>query len=307
VKLEVAYQKKLVEDAKRKSELTWKELAQCLHLSKAYLKSDLRYERVLLPESVYKRLCRLTDVDCSKHIIAVLDPNWGKVKGGRIGGSLSKPKPARLLVDHSSSELAEAIGIMLGDGNSWMRPGFYYVRISGHSENDREYLLNHVRVLFSRIFKIQFNVSIHKTSKELTLTKGSKDLVYTLEHWGFPPGNKKRNNVGVPSWVFESKEYLEACVRGLVDTDGSVCPITGRKYPYIWFNSSIPNLRNTFALAMGTLGFRLAKWSCKGTPQTYIAKKSAIERYSKEIGFNNPKHKRHWGPGGVDRSNLAQL
>lgn len=124
----------------------------------------------------------------------------------------------------------------------------------------------------------------------------TKDLVFTLKHWGFPPGNKKRNNVEIPSWIFQRKEYLKACIRGLVDTDGSVCPITGRKYPYIWFSSTIPNLRKTFTLAMEKLGFRIAKWTGKGTPQTYIARKFAIERYFKEIGFNNSKHKRYWAP-----------
>lgn len=296
IKLEMGHQRKLVEEAKRESELTWKELAQRVRVSKAYLKSDLRYERVLLPENVYKRLCKLVGADYNKLIVAVLDPNWGRAKGGRIGGRLSKPRPARLLADHPSPKLAEAIGIMLGDGNSWMRAGYYYIRISGHSEDDRKYLLHHVRTLFLKVFKTQFDISFHKTAKELILTKGSKDLVYTLRHWGFPPGNKKCNNVGIPSWVFESKKYMKACIRGLIDTDGSICPITGRKYPYIWFRSSIPNLRKTFALAMETLGFRLAKWTGKGTPQTCIARKSVVEKYLKEIGFNNSKHKRYWAP-----------
>ena len=286
----------MIEEAKRKSGLTWQELAQRAGVSKIYLKSDLRYERVLLPENVYKEFCNLVVKDYDKYIVDVLDPNWGRAKGGRIGGRSSKPKPVHLLVDRPSPELAEAIGIMLGDGNSWTKTGYYYVRISGHSEDEREYLLNYVRVLFLKVFNIRFDVSTHNTAKELTLTKGSKDLVYTLEHWGFPPGNKKHNNIGIPSWIFESKEYMKSCVRGLVDTDGSVCPITGRDYPYIWFSSSIPNLRKTFTLVMETLDFKLAKWTGNGTPQTHIAKKSVLERYFKEIGFNNPKHKRYWAP-----------
>ena len=296
VKLEPTWQRKLIEQAKRKSGLTWNELAWHVHISKAYLKNDLHYERVLLSERIYNELCKLLGKCYDEHIISVLDSNWGRVKGGRISGSLSKPKPVHLLTDRPSSELAESIGIMLGDGSSLMRGGYYYVRISGHSEDERDYRLHHVSPLFSRLFEVRFNLSIHKTAKELTLTKGSKDLVYTLKHWGFPPGNKKRNNVRIPSWIFESQEYLKACVRGLIDTDGSVCPITGRKYPYIWFSSSIPNLRKTFTSAMEILGFRLAKWTGRGTPQTCIAKKSAIKKYFEEIGFNNPKHKRYCAP-----------
>jgi len=45
---------------------------------------------------------------------------------------------------------------------------------------------------------------------------------------------------------------------------------------------------------MDTLGFKLAKWAGKGTPQTHIAKKSLIEKYHKEIGFNNAKHNKRF-------------
>ncbi len=296
IKLEIGHQRKLIEKAKRESELTWNGLAQRLKVSKAYLKNDLRYENVLLTESLYKRLCRVSFDNYDKYIVSLLNPNWGRVKGGQISGRLSKPRPVSLLVDYPSSELAEAIGIMLGGGNSWMKDSYYYVRISGNSEDEREYLVRHVSNLFSRVFKVKFDMSFHKTAKELTLTKGSKNLVYTLAYWGFPPGNKKRNNVEIPSWIFKSEEYLKACIRGLIDTDGSVCPITGRNYPYIWFSSAITNLRTTFGLAMEILGFRIAKWTGNRTPQTHLAKKSLVERYAEEIGFNNPKHKRYWAP-----------
>lgn len=167
IKLEPTYQRKLCEEAKRESGLTWGELAKRVRVSKAYLKTDLCYERVTLPKNVYEKLCKLVADDYDDRITAVLDPNWGRAKGGSIGGRLSKPRPTRLLVDHPSPELAEALGIMLGDGNSWMKHGFYYVRVSGNSEDDKNYLLHHVRPLFSKVFKIQFDVSVHKKCKEM--------------------------------------------------------------------------------------------------------------------------------------------
>ena len=81
--------------------------------------------------------------------------------------------------------------------------------------------------------------------------------MYTLNNFGIKPGNKKQNNVGIPNWIFDSKKYLRACIRGLIDTDGGVCAITGRNYSYIWFNSDIPNLRKTFSEAMQLLEIKL--------------------------------------------------
>jgi len=283
IRLRSGYQKKLIEGVRRKSGLTWRELAGRVNLSKNYLKTDLRYARVLLSEDTYRTFCDLAGRDYNRHVVEVLNPNWGRIKGGRIGGSISKPRSVSLLVNGPSPGLAEAIGIMLGDGNSWVKPGYYYIRVSGHMEDDKDYLLDYVRPLFSKIFKVRFGMSAHKTRKELFLVKGSKDLVYTLKEYGFPPGNKISNNVCIPPWIFKSNEYLKACIRGLIDTDGSVSPITGRTYPYIWFKSSIPNLRRTFTLAMNMLGFKLAKWTGKGTPQTYLAKNLWLRSIVKKL------------------------
>tara|TARA_Y100000034_G_scaffold106488_1_gene135238 strand:+ start:697 stop:1605 length:909 start_codon:yes stop_codon:yes gene_type:complete len=292
IRLKKGIQKKLIETAKEQTNLPWKELGEKVGVSGVYLNKDLKNGRILLPERTYKRLCKLTNINYDRHILEILPANWGQKKGGKA--STPTYKKERLLTEKYSSELAEIIGILLGDGNSWSKPGFYYVRVCGHSEDDREYLVNFVKPLFKKVFGVSLNEYVHPTQKELFLTLGNKNLVYTLKHFGFPPGHKIRNNVEIPKWILESESYLKACIRGLIDTDGSVCPITGRNYPYIWLTSSIPNLRTTFQKAMNILGFDIAKWSKKQNPQTFIAKKVHIQKYYKEVGFNNPKHIRRY-------------
>jgi hypothetical protein len=39
---------------------------------------------------------------------------------------------------------------------------------------------------------------------------------------GLPCGNKIRNRASIPSWIFENEKYLKACIRVLIDTDGSI-------------------------------------------------------------------------------------
>ncbi len=288
IKLKTGFQRNLIERTKKIKKLTWNELSKQLGVSGNYLRIDLRYENILLSERIYKDLCKLSGLDYDKYIIKKLDKNWGRSKGGK----LSKPKErrAKILVKKHSIRLAEIMGIMLGDGNLWERRGFYYTRICGHKVDDREYLLSHVKPLFKRVFNIDMKLYYHKTTKEAYLTKGSKDLVFTLKYFGLKSGNKIANEVGVPAWIFKSKKYIKACVRGLIDTDGTVLPITGRNYTYIWFTCGNPTLRGDFEKAMKILGYKIAKWNFSRTPETYIGSKELIRKYYKEIGFNNPKH-----------------
>jgi len=285
------FQKKLIEDIKESSRLTWNELGTFANIPSGYLKSDLRYEKRALSLDYYHNLSKLSSQDYSQFIIKKLDDNWGRSKGGKI--SKPSPNPIITLVDKPSIKLAELVGIMLGDGNIWVnkkKNGYYYTRISGHSINDKKYLLGYVKPLIYDLFKIKMETYYSKESKCMHLTKANKNLAYNLNRFGICFGNKLKNNIEIPGWVFSSKDFLKACIRGLIDTDGSVCSITGRDYTYIWFKSAIPNLRISFSKAMSLLGYKTSGWSKIGTPQVYIGQKNLIRKYYKEIGFNNPKH-----------------
>lgn len=286
--LEPGIQRKLIKTAKIKSKFTWPKLASAVGLSETQLRASLFHEKHYISENCYNKLCKISEMNFNSKIMKKLDDNWGRSLGGK--NSVSKPRVAKLLVNEHSAGLAEIIGIMLGDGNIWSKKGFYYVRVAGHLRDDREYLLNYVRPLFKKIFGIEMQIVEYENHSEMFLQKGSKDLVFTFLKYGLPQGSKIKNKVGIPGWIFNSKDYMRACIRGLIDTDGSVYCITGRPYTYISYRSFNPILRKTFQKAMGILGFKICKWTSKGKSQTYIAKKRLINKYYTEIGFSNPKH-----------------
>jgi len=287
MKLKKGKQTELILKAKQNK--SWKQLAKELKVNEAYLGNELKKGTRLLSEELYNKLIKIANKDYSQYVLEKLNDNWGRAKGGK--NSLKNPK---LLVEKPSKEFAELIGVILGDGSIWSKNNYYYLRICGDSEKDREYLLNYVKPLFETIFNKKMFVYKHKNHKEIFLSIGSKDVVFTLNYWGLLAGNKKHNNQGIPKWIFESEDYLKACVRGLIDTDGSLCPITGRDYDYIWFSSNIKNLRKTFSLAMNQLGFRNSKWNIRKnrTPDTYIGNKKDIEKYIQTISFKNDRHLR---------------
>lgn len=295
IKLKKGLQKELILSAKLN--LTWRQLAQKLDMSPLYLKNEVRNELVLLSDKIYNKLCAIAKINYDFHIIEKLNNNWGMSKGGKNAGL--KNKKAKILVKNHSAKLAELIGIILGDGNIWVKNGgYYYVRICGDAKKEKDYLLNHVNPLFESIFGVKMHLRRHNKDTGLILTKGSKNIVFTLNRFGIPSGSKIKNNVGIPSWILSSKKYTRACIRGLIDTDGSVFPLKGRNYPYIWFSCNIPKLRKTFKIAMKNLGFKLSKWNFREghAAETYIANKYMVKRFSKEIHLKNKKYDEYYAP-----------
>ncbi|VVC02797.1 tRNA-splicing ligase RtcB [Candidatus Bilamarchaeum dharawalense] len=194
----------------------------------------------------------------------------------------------------NKEQLAEILGIFLGDGSIYINKqhGVIQIVITGHLQNDFNYLVHYVKPLLEKNLSAKFRIKQHRFNA-IQIYNQSKYVAIKLNRLGFPSGNKVKNNVEIPSWVFGSRKYIRACIRGLIDTDGSVCPITGRNYPYIWFKCRIPKLRKSFSKAMNLLNYRISNWSIRKdhVGQTYIGQKSLIYRYYKEIGFNNTYHK----------------
>lgn len=208
---------------------------------------------------------------------------------------LFKIKTPRVLCDRSSA-LAEVVGIMLGDGCLYEKPftSHYQIHIAGHLTQDKEYLLNYVRPLFERVFNLKMCVKVDNTNNCLYVWKQSKDLAHTLKFYGFPSGNKKNNNVQIPLWILNNKEYLRNCFRGIVDTDGSVYRKNNtHKHPTIWISSAIPNLRRSIEYSCQAFGLNLSKWDVSRN-SAFITRKNDVLKYYSQIGFNNPKHRERW-------------
>ena len=187
--------------------------------------------------------------------------------------------------------MAELIGIILGDGNIYVdeSKSIYQLRIGGHSEDDKEYLLGYVKPLLEKLFKVNVRTKLHKSKKELFLCVDKKEVITKLIKLGVKPGNKKKNNIGIPSWIYTDIEYMKSFIRGIIDTDGSVYPKT-LKHPCasIWLKCAIPKLRKDLTLLFKLLGFNPSKWSNtnrKDVKQCCIGRREEVIRFYQEINF----------------------
>jgi len=227
---------------------------------------------------------------CGDTILALLPDTWGRQKGGRRskGNTLNIRKP------EFSEEFAEFIGVLLGDGNVFRlkkkNTGVYSVRIAGDSRHDREYLSSHVAPLGKRLFGLTPNILFHKTANEMFVIFYGKLLVEFFTSIGIPDGNKMHSQVTIPKWIMKNNVFLQACIRGLIDTDGSIHRMSKRDSHLlrISFTAHNKKLMSDVRIALQTLGYFPSKVIC-GT-KLYISRQSDIQKYIREIGFSNNKH-----------------
>lgn len=281
-------QKELVGLAK--SDKTWSKLAEQLGLSVHYTGNELRNEKVLLSEASYNKLCRIANIDFGRYITEKLNDNWGRVKG-----AFNSSRNIKQFKEPEESErLSELFGTILGDGNiNQFKKGkkirCYILRIAGDSRNDKEYLSHYVSNLFFDLLGEKGSIMKSRNRNAIYLSVYGKNLVNFLKKKGLESGNKKQNNQGIPEWIQTNQDYLRTCIRGLIDTDGSIHYISkNNKNLRISFVSHIPKLLGDVRNSFIKLGFNPSKIIRER--QIFLSRKADIQKYTQEIGFSNSKH-----------------
>lgn len=185
-----------------------------------------------------------------------------------------------------SENLAEAVGIILGDGSI----SKFQISISSSAKVDNEYA-DYISRLFKGLFKVDVaRLKIRKNT--IVQTISSREVVEYFNKMGLKIGDKLKNNITIPRWIVSNESYLKACLKGLFDTDGCIyyhCHYTrGREYNDIgWeFRNLNVNLLKEFQNFLLKKGFnsKIKKASIA------IYNRHDISKYFKEIGSNNPKH-----------------
>jgi hypothetical protein len=271
-----------------KGERTWIDLAKSLGLNEFYIRHELRNEKRTLSEEVFKRLSDIAGVDFGEFVLERLEDNWGRIKGGKI----SEGRTIRDIVfPKYSKEFAEFYGVMLGDGNSNRTKGVgigtYMIRVIGDLNLDREYHINYLKPLMENLFGLKVKVGRNKNNA-MHLTIHSKLVVEFLEKQEFPPGDKIRNEVSIPSWIKDNRDYLCACLRGIYDTDGGIYQLNNQTTCQIAFTNHNKKLLKDVRDSLIKLGIVPSK--IVAGRRVYITKKSELQKFLKLIGFSNLRH-----------------
>lgn len=278
--------------------------------------NDWKREKFNPSNEIINKLSKLTLIPVPKH--KILNKFWYVKKGAKLGGkrtyelyglmgnketrakggwmswikrknnpdlwskylnTFSKPK--------ESKELAEFIGIMLGDGG--LTIGQITIYLSGITDQVySEYVAN----LIKRLFDLEASVKENKKSHVLRVSISGINVVKYLVEKGLKIGNKVRLQVGVPDWIWKKKEYIKLCIRGLVDTDGCFTihkyKVNGKEYRYpkmCFSNQSEPILDFVYKglLRLGYNPKRTLKYD------VWLHNQNEVKKYLTEIGISNIK------------------
>lgn len=225
-------------------------------------------------------------------LYGVLGTREDRVKGGKISW-LKRRNNTELWQKYTNTikepeisvELAEFIGIILGDGSLTRFQCVIYL----NSDTDQEFAY-YVRDLIKKLFNLTPSIYKSKNKKVWRVSISSVNLVEYLRTKGLNIGNKVRLQVGVPEWIWLDSGYVKACIRGLVDTDGCFTlhryKVNGNEYcyPKICFTNHSEPLLDFIDKGLNRLGFhpkRTFKY------EVWLHNHNEARRYLEEIGTRN--------------------
>jgi hypothetical protein len=128
-----------------------------------------------------------------------------------------------------SSLLAEFLEIMFGDGGV----GPHQITIPLNAITNSDYADFVVSVIHKMFGLAPFRQIRNNACK---IVVSSVDLIDFLYPNGLIQGNKVTHHVTLPLWIYENSDFVNACLRGLIDTDGSISRtshcVAGRRYEH---------------------------------------------------------------------------
>ncbi len=162
-------------------------------------------------------------------------------KLGRIRSNYPKLK--------KNADLAELIGVTLGDGNIAVFPRTEAITISSNAKNKG--FIKRYAHLIKKIF-----------SQKPTINKPNRGCVririyqkYISRRINIPTGSRKDKNIKIPEWILKNKQFLIRYLRGLYEAEGSFCihkPTS--TYKFLFSNKNKSLLNNVYR-ALNILGF----------------------------------------------------
>jgi hypothetical protein len=261
LKFRFGEQKTFINQVFKKSKLSINDLAKLVDVHPRSLR-DWKREKLTMSLKAAEIFCKFCGITLPEEK-EILIQRWqfNKIKAARIGGIVRYKKYGEFATEEGrrkggikaivnlrkhkltpkykiynfpkyfSEDLAEFVGIMLGDGGITSSQ----CTITLNSIVDLEYskyVVNLCLGLFGelpRVFK-------KKDCNAIVLYYNGSMLIRYLCSIGLKTGNKVKQQVGVPNWITENNAYRKACLRGLIDTDGGVFihkyKVKGKEYSY---------------------------------------------------------------------------
>ncbi|RLG12232.1 hypothetical protein DRN73_03135 [Candidatus Pacearchaeota archaeon] len=191
-----------------------------------------------------------------------------------------------------NEDLAEEVGIHVGDGSMNIYNKSYVYSLEGHIIDDRKYFLNHISPLFKRLYNLNIRLRERKSAGVFGFQVGSKGLINFKSNLGLPLGSKE--GIEIPRVILNSnKKILAGFIRGLFDTDGGIYLEKKYKkfYPRIQLvNKSLNLMKQVKKILTEVFEFNLSSRIEDKYCRLIIRGDKNFKKWMKIIGTNNPKN-----------------
>ena len=207
-----------------------------------------------------------------------------------------------------TEEVAEFLGIMVGDGHVGIRQNkigkksykHYELYICGNLK-DYDHHARYINSLIHKIFNIKFRVITRTRDNTVILRKDSKAIVTFLRNdMGIP---QKKDEIRIPNCIMEAPPAIKAAfIRGLADADFTltVKKKEGTYYPVVQGCSKSEQLMIDICAILKQLNIK----HCSLIEESYYKKRNVtyirsrvyvngrknINNWFTKIGFANPRH-----------------
>jgi hypothetical protein len=298
IRLELGIQRNIIDRLVRKYH-TLNSVATIYEVNYSTFKNYYSGER-LLPEYLYLKI--IEELDLEDEGVRIPE-NWGASKGGKKGikamfrkhsqklqewrrkGGRNSPISVtkNIIIPNLSVQLAEFIGIHLGDGTLTKN----FIRISGDKRYDMLYM-KYIQKLGKSLFGLQSTISFHKNRNTCYVTFQSVALSQFLsKNYGILPGDKIRNRIGIPSCILRNKQLSIACLRGLIDTDGCVSRrgIGGKQFTVCFTSHS-----KVLIEQVKEIGYKYNIFSHAYKTEVGTNDRQKVRRYFQVVGSSNIRH-----------------
>lgn len=214
-----------------------------------------------------QQLEKLEDLFNKKFNLKPIYLNYGKNLGKKVF-----TKPIKNV--KRNSQLAELIGIMLGDGNIWKN------RIKIAFDKRNTIYINYVAKLFKEIFEISLKKEISRNTNNACLYRTNLYAVEELIKQGLKRGHKIKNNLGIPYWIKNNKIFMKRCIKGLIDTDGCIYKCKRENQVYVKFTNFNQQLLKDFKEITDALDYSFVK---ANKNNWCLYRKNKVEKFFKDI------------------------
>jgi hypothetical protein len=301
------------------SEISIKEAAKLCNLSERTMR-DWRRGKFSMDLDSLTKLCRKAKVKFPSNI-ELKNDYWYTSRGSYIGGKTVLKKYGRvggdpkyrkkkwrewwekigkfnrpkcfiakdIKVPQKSVELAEFVGIMIGDGGITKNQ----IVITLNSRSDKSYSV-FIKKMIKRLFDTNPSILFKKNESVVNIVVSRIRLVSFCKSIGLNVGNKLKQNLDIPDWIKSNKKYAIVCIRGLIDTDGCIfnhCyTVNNHTYCYkkICFTSYSKSLICSVFRILNSIG--LKSRIAHNKKEVWIDSQRDVKKYFICVGSHNPKH-----------------